>query len=260
MKTNINEKKAAKAAAKKQEDIKFYRLVVEFVLVIIALFLAISAGNNQLFVLPNIMPTFIAVSGVLFGMSAIYFSVMHAKRIDESDRIITSGGIFGNAAVLFALSAAFYLYMSAELVILSLIAFAVVYIAYNVEGAEFFGYSVFAAASYILIKLAGTQELYEHSLYAIGDIIIMISRVLVFVVPALMILLAILTFAKKGGVTLLGVKFSKKRIATAMLITALIALAGAVLTVIYPAAVSIALYALLALYFIVTVIGIFKMM
>lgn len=259
VKNNLKEKKAAKAAAKRQEDIKSYRLMIEFLLVIVALFLAITAGNNALYVLHRIMPIFLAVTGVIFGLSALYFSVMRVKRVDETDRIVTSAGVFGNAAALFLLSAAFYLFMSAELVIGALIALGVVYIVYNVVGGGFFGYSALTAAAYITLLLTD-PSLPERSYYAIGDVIINIASVLVFVVPAIMILVAVLTFAKKNGVCVLGIKFNKKRIATATLVSALIALAGAALTVVYPAAASIAIYALIAFYFIVTVIGIFKMM
>lgn len=259
MKISIKEKKAAKAAAKRQEDIKSYRLMIGFLLAIAALFLAIKAGNNQLYVLSTIMPVFLLISGIIFGLSALYFSVMRIKRIDETDRIITSTGVFGNAAALFLLCAAFYLYMDVQLVISALIALVVVYIVYCIEGAGFFGYSAFTAASYIMLLLAGQPSLLERSYTAIGDIAIMAAKVLVFVAPALMILIAVLTFAKKS-ITVFGIKFSKKRIATAMLISALIALVGAVFTVVYPAGVSIAVYALLAVYFIVTVIGVFKMM
>lgn len=259
MKTSIKEKKAAKAAAKRQEDIKSYRLMIGFLLAIVALFLAIKAGNNQLYVLSTIMPVLLLVSGVIFGLSALYFSVMRIKRIDETDRIITSTSIFGNAAALFLLSAAFYLYMDVQLVISALIALIVVYIVYCIEGAGFFGYSAFTAAAYILFLLAGQPSLLERSYTVIGDIGIMAAKVLVFVVPVLMILIAALTFAKKN-ITVLGIKFTKKRIATAMLVSGLIALAGAVFTVVYTAGVSVAVYALLALYFVVTVVGVFKMM
>ncbi len=259
VKTNLKEKKAAKAAAKRQEDIKSYRLMIEFLLVIVALFLAITAGNNALYTLSKIMPLFLAVSGVLFGLSALYFSVMRVKRVDETYRIVTSAGIFGNAAALFLLSAAFYLYMDAQLVISALIALAVVYIVYNVEGAGFFGYSALTAAAYVSLLLCA-PSLLSQSYYAIGDIIIDVARVLAFLVPALMIIIAVLTFARKKGVSVLGVKFNKKRIATALIISAIIALTGAVFTVVYPAGVSIAIYVLLAFYFVVTVIGIFKMM
>ncbi len=259
VKTSIKEKKAAKAAAKKQEDIKSYRLMIGFLLAIVGLFLAIKAGNNQLYVLSTIMPAFLLVSGIIFGLSALYFSIMRIKRIDETDRIVTSTGIFGNAAAMFLLSAAFYLYMDVQLVISALIALIVVYIVYCIEGAGFFGYSAFTAASYILLLLAGQPSLLERSYTAIGDIAIIAAKVLVFVVPVLMVLIAVLTFAKKS-ITVLGIKFAKKRIASAMLVSGLIALAGAVFTVIYPAGVSIVTYALIAVYFIVTVIGVFKMM
>lgn len=259
VKTNLKEKKAAKAAAKRQEDVKSYRLMIEFLLVIAALFLAITAGNNQLYVLSKVMPIFLAVSGVLFGLSALYFSIMRVKRVDETYKIVTSAGIFGNAAVLFLLSVAFYLYMDAQLVICALIALAVVYIVYNVEGASFFGYSSLVAAAYISLLL-GAPSLLDQSYFAIGDIIINIAKVLAFAVPVSMIVIAALIFAKKKGVCVLGIKFNKKRIATALIISAVIALAGAVFALIYPAGVSIAIYVLLAFYFIVTVIGIFKMM
>ncbi len=259
MKTNLKEKKAAKAAAKRQEDIKSYRLMIEFLLVIVALFLAITAGNNALYVLSKVMPLALTVTGVLFGLSALYFSVMRIKRVDETDKIVTSTGIFGNAAALFALCAAFYLYMSAQIVISALIALAVVYIVYNVEGSGFFGYSALVAAAYISLLLLA-PSIFEQSYFAIGDIIINVAKAVAFAVPVLMIVIAVLIFTKKKGVTVLGVKFAKKRIATALIVSALIALAGVVCALVYPAGISIAVYVLLAVYFAVTVIGIFKMM
>ena len=259
VKTSMKEKKAAKAAAKKQEDIKSYRLMIEFLLAIAALSLAIMAGNASLEIIPKVLPILLLVTGVFFGLSALYFSFMRIKRIDETDKVITSTGIFGNATALFFLTSAFYLYTDVQLLTSALIAFIVVYIVYNIEGNGFFGYSALTAATYMSLVIAGRPSLVARSYNVIGDVIILASKVLVFAVPALMIVIALLTFFKKG-VTVLGIKFDRKRIATAMLITALIALIGAVFTVIYTTGVSMIIYALIAVYFMAMVIGVFKMM
>lgn len=255
VKNNIKDRKAAKLAAEKQADIKLYRLMIEFALVAVALFLTFVAKKNEIFVLWKIMPIFLVVSGVLFGISAVLFCLKHAKGADESERIITSAGIFGNAASLFFISSAYYLSMKAELVITALIALAVVYMAYNINGEGFFVYSVLTAASYLAFLVACCDV---H--YPIASLLITAAFVLSFAVPVLAIVIAILVLAKKNGISILGVKISGKLIALALIVTALIALAAAAVAIIYPAAAELIIYAMLAVYFIATIVGIFKMM
>lgn len=255
MKSNMKEKKAAKLAAQKQADIKLYRLMVEFGLAIAALFLTITAGSNEIFTLVNVIPIVLAVSGVLFGISAVYFCVMRSKHIDESYKIITSAGIFGNFAALFLLSSAFYLFMSAELVISALIALTVTYFAYNAEGAGFFGYSAVTASCFIALNLAQ-----QESYYVLGKGIALIGNVLSFAIPVAAVVLACVLLRKKEGVAVIGIKMSGKKIALAMMLSAVVTIVGAALVLVYPTAASIAVYTLISCYFIITVIGIFKMM
>ena len=255
VKNNIKDRKAAKLAAEKQADIKLYRLMVQFALAAVALFLVLTVKNNEIFVLGKIMPIFLVVSGVLFGLSAVLFCVKHAKGTNESERIITSAGIFGNAASLFFVSCAYYLFMEAELVIAALIALAVVYMAYNINGAGFFAYSVLTAASYLAFSLSCCEVMFP-----IASVIVNASFVLSFAVPVLAIAAAVLVLAKKDGINVLGVKISGKLIALALIVTALVALAAAAVAIVYPAAAQLIMYAMLAVYFLATVVGIFKMM
>ncbi len=255
VKNNIKERKAAKLAAEKQADIKLYRLMTQFALAAVALFLTLAAKKNEIFVLWKIMPIFLVISGVLFGLSAVLFCVRHAKGADESERIITSAGIFGNAASLFFVSCGYYLFMKAELVIAALIALMVVYMAYNINGAGFFAYSVLTAASYIAFSVACCEV---H--YPIASIIVTAAFVLSFAIPVLAIVTAVLVLAKKDGISVIGVKISGKLIAVALIVTALVALAAAAVAIVYPAAAQLIMYAMLAIYFLATIVGIFKMM
>ena len=255
VKNNIKDKKAAKLAAEKQADIKLYRLMIQFALAVVALFLTLTAKNNEIFVLWKIMPLFLVVSGLLFGLSAVFFCVRRSKGIDESERIITSAGAFGNAASLFFVSSAYYLFMKAELVIAALIALVVVYMAYNINGAGFFAYSVLTAASYLAFCIAGCEINFP-----IASLIVTAAFVLSFSIPVLAIVIAVLVIAKKDGVCILGVKISGKLIAVALIVTALVALAAAAVATVYPAAAELIMYAMLAIYFLATIVGIFKMM
>lgn len=255
VKGNIKDKKAAKLAAQKLSDVKLYRLMIQFVLAIIALFLTISAENNQIFVIFEVMPIVLAVAGVLFGLSALLYCIKRAKGKDETLKLFTSVGIFGNAAALLFLASLYYLFASAELVIAALIALTVTYIAYNVEGESFFAYTVITAASYVSLCIAS-----ENAFYSFGNIIRAGAQVMTLVIPVAAIVLSIILFAKKNGVTVLSVNIKGKKIAAAMLVTALAALASTLLTVILAPAAIIATYVMIAIYFIVTVIGIFRMM
>lgn len=255
VKTNIKEKKAAKLAAEKQADVKLYRLMVQFALSMLALFLTLTVKNNEIYILYKIMPIFLVVSGVLFGLSALNFSLKRIKGADETSRVINSTGLFGNAAALLALSGGYYLFMEAELVIGAIIALTVAYIAYNVNGEGFFAFSVLTAASYIAFTLAGCTPY--------GSIAAIISNgafVLSFAVPVFAVILAILMLAKKNGVRIAGIKASGKLVAVAMLLTALVALVAASVALVYFAAAELIMYGMLALYFVATVIGVFKMM
>lgn len=254
-KVSIKEKKAAKLAAQKLADVKLYRLMIQFVFAIVALFLTISAENNQIFVIFEVMPIVLAVTGLLFGLAALFYCIRRAKGKDETLKLLTSVGIFGNAAALFFLASLYYLFASAELVIGALIALTVTYIAYNVEGASFFAYTIITAASYISLCIGS-----ENAFYSFGNIIRAGAQILSFVIPVAAIVISVILFAKKNGVTVLSVNIKGKNIAVAILVTALAVLASALLTLILAPAAVIATYVMIAVYFIVTVIGIFRMM
>ncbi len=256
MSNNIKEKKAAKLAAEKQQDIKLYRLMVEFTLAIVAVLLAIKAGNNEIFTLIYIMPPFLATTAVLFALSAVLYTVRRKNQIDESSNVITSALIFGNAASLFFVGALYYIYWDAELVIASLITLTVLYFAYNIYGGNFFMYSLISAIGFISLRITGCNSHFA----LIGNAGILVAHVFSFAIPIIAIVLAIILFAKDKNRTVLGITFGGKKCAVTFLISAAAILVGAVLTLVYPAALIFADFVLLGSYLIIAVICTVKMM
>lgn len=245
----LKEKKEKKAAAIKQEDIKLYRLMIEFVLAIILVSAVIASGKgNEIFIIGTVLPVFNIVSAVLFAASAIYFVLVKRRGINETEKIVTSAGIFGNAAVLFLSGAHYYLFMDAKQLSLSLVIVTLLYFVYSIYEKRFFDFSLFAAMGFLALS---------HSTLALGSIgtlatlLVRVSLVLAFAIPLFTIVRAIVRLAK-GKLT--------AKYFICVILAALVTVAGAVLVLVYPSAVIYAVFALLAVYLATTVVYTVKMM
>ncbi len=245
----IKEKKAEKVLAEKKNDVKLYRLFLEFALAVVAVFLAIAAGNNQIFVCVTLMPSILAVTGILFALSAIYYSLGLKKNVDNDLKVITRAGIFGNLAVLFASAVDFYLFSDAQQLVVSIIAVAIMYFVYNIFGGEFFSYTIITGLGFICLQLA---EQMSHLLF--GKLIIAgapIAAVVLFVLSTVFSIAALCR--KSGKLTILGFTVATKKSAPALLISGLIILAGAAITVFVPTYQIYSLFALLACYIVTAI-------
>ncbi len=245
MANNIKELEAKKADAARKNDVRLYRLMIEFVLTILAVFAGVMLGNinNQ-----NQMPLHDAmfivslVTGILFAASAVYF-VMGKKKADVSDyKVITRGGIFGNMAVLFLSCAHFYLFRDAEILIINLIAVALVYFTYNIFDGDITDYSVITAAGFILLEFSAISTIGTISSFA--SLLVKGSRVLAIVLPVAAIVYAIVRAQKKG----------KKTAIVPIILSSVLTAAGGVLNFLYPAFVVYAVFALVGV-FLITVIA-----
>ena len=205
---NIKEKKAAKLVAEKKEDVKLYRLMLQLVLSILAIFAAIKAESSFLSKTVFAMPTFLLITGILFALSAILFTVKKKNRTDESDKVITSALIFGNIATLFSASVMLYLYWDVKLVIAYLITATVLYFAHNIYGGNFFAYSLITAVGYISLQLADAEP---HILYYLGLVGVVLAKALVFAVPVIAILLGFILVSKKKNYTFAGITIGGKK-------------------------------------------------
>ena len=256
MSNNIKEKKAAKLAAEKQQNAKLYRLMLQFVFAVIAVVLAIKAGNNQIATLKYVMPPFMLVTGILFALSAVFFSYQKSKNVDESSRFLTSAFVFGNITSLFAAGVAFYIYWDAELVIAALITLTVLYFAHNIYGGNFFAYSLLTAIGFLALRLVKADS---HIYVFIGRIGIVAANILLIVLPIVAIALGILLIAKNKNYTFAGITIGGKKCAVTFFICAAAVIAGAVLLLVSPASTVLADFLLLGSYLVIAVICTVKM-
>ena len=253
---NIKEKKAAQLVAEKQQDAKLYRLMVQFVFVIVAVLAAIKAGNNFFFTVSSVMPTYLLVTGILFALSAVLFTLRKKNGVDESTKVFTSALIFGNAATAFAAGMMYYLYWDARLVIATLITLTVLYFAHNIYGGNFFAYSLLTAAGYLSLQISSCES---HMIYYLGIVGILAANLLMFAIPVIAIVLGIILISKKKNYTILGITIGGKKCAVTFFISAAAVLIGAVLQFVSFAPVGTVNFILLGSYLVITVICTVKM-
>ncbi len=245
---NIKEKQAKKEAERALEDVKLYRLMIEFGLAIVLIFLMIAGENNGLALMPKAMGALVIVSGVLFAASALFYTFNKKKSGDESLKVITKAGIFGNAAVLFFACAHFYLFWDAQMLTVAVIAALVLYLVHNIYGGSYFAYSLVAGAGFAALQ---TAEKSGHTITTLSTLVVNLAIAAAFIIPAAAIVFALIKIA--------GKKVSAK-ILVGVIPTAAIILAGAVLAIVNPAAVVYAIFALIAFYLVSTVAYTVKMM
>ncbi len=248
MSNNIREKKAVKEAEIAREDVKLYRLMIEFGLAIVLIFLTIIGENNGLALNHTLMSALVIVSGILFAASAVWFTIGKKKNVDSDMKVITRVGIFGNAAVLFFSAAHFYLFWDAQMLTISVIAALVMYFVYNIYGGAYFLYSIISGAGFFALLTAGKAG---STITSLATLITNGAVIATFVIPVAAVIYAIVLVAKK--------KLTARAL-VGVIITSAIILAGAVLSVMNPAAVIYTIFALIAFYLITTVAYTVKMM
>lgn len=242
---NIKELKLKKADENRRNDVKLYRLMVEFVLAIIAVSVGVMLGNfkgaDWQLKLNNAALVAVLVTGILFAASAVFFVMGKKKAEDNAYKIITRGGIFGNLAVLFFGSLHFYLFYDAESLIIALIAVAVVYFTYNIFGGGLIDYSVITATGFFLLCFAAFEG------RALSDLALLVvhgSKILAIVLPIAAIVYAVVKTSKNKG---------KKTAIVPIIVSSVITLAGGALNYLYPAAAIYALFALVGVYLVVII-------
>ncbi len=245
---SIKEKKALKEAERALEDVKLYRLMIEFGLAIALIFLTMIGENNGLALMPKLMRGLVCASGILFAVSAIYFTVGKKKDNGSSMKIMTTTGLFGNAAVLFLACSHFYLFWDAQMITVSVIAALVLYFVYNIYGGAYFAYSLVAGIGFVALETAGKLG---TTMTALAALVAKGAVAAAFIVPVAAVVLAIVCAASK--------KLSAKALVGVILSSAIV-LCGAVFTVVNPAAVIYAVFALISFYLISTVAYTVKMM
>ncbi len=238
---SIKEKKAIKEAERAVEDIKLYRLMIEFGLAVLLIFLTMFGKNNGLALMPTLMRGLVCGSGILFAASAVYFTVGKKKDAGKNLKIVTRTGLFGNAAVLFLSCFSFYLFWDAEMITVSVIAALVLYFVYNIYGGAYFAYSLVAGIGFVALETAGKLG---TTMTTLSTMVAKGAVAAAFIVPAAAIVLAIVYTASK--------KLSAKGLVGVILSSAIV-LCGAVFTVVNPAYVIYAVFALIAFYLISTV-------
>ncbi len=242
------EKKENQKQQMRYEDVKFYRLMVEFILAVFLIYGVIKACNNMIFAAGTLAPILVPVTGVLFAAAAVVTVVFKRMGKDESFNIITSAGVFGNCAVLFFTAAHLALFMKAETLLLTLIITALLYFVYSIYNSNFFIYSLFTAAGFIALHHA---TLTSSTFSPLARLLVTVSLVLAFAIPA-----AALIFV---GYRFFSGKATKK-VALSFIISALALIAGAVLVIVSPVAVIYAEIVLLAVYLVVAVSYTVKLM
>ncbi len=255
----IKEKKAAKAAAEKQQDTKLYRLMLQFALVFIAVVVAIRTENHQILMHTVVLPPFLLVTGVLFGLSAILFTFKKMKNVDESGNVITSAFIFGNITSLFAAGLIYYIYDNVGLVIATLITLTVLYFAHNIYAGNFFAYSFFTAAAFLLIRFAKSVPSANGFFYTLGKLGVLAARPLMGILAVAALILGLLLILTNKNYTFAGITIGGKKCAVTFFICAAAVIAGLVLLLVSPASTILADFILLASYLVIAVICTVKM-
>ena len=246
---DLKKKKEQKAAALKQEDIKLYRLMIEFILGVILVSAIIAAGNgNEIYIVGKILPVTNVITAVIFAASAILFVLVKRRGVDESGRIVTTAGIFGNAAVLFFSSAHYYLFMDAKQLSLALVIVILLYFVYSIYDRRFFDYSLFTALGFLALQ----HSMLSTTIFSnFAILLVKAATVLAIAIPLFTVVRAIVRKIK-GKLT--------TKLLICIILSSLVTIGGAVLAMFYPAAVIYAIFALLAVYLATTVVYTVRMM
>lgn len=260
VKSDSKKKSGVVDAKKVSGDTKVNRLMVAFILGVVAvtgMLLAKKSIANEAFFITYILPVLLVVS--VLGFAASIYLFVRRRGSDESARIFTGANVLG-AALVFLLAVLYYrLTFEATMVICWFIVAVVLYFVYNIFAGDFFMYSVLSAAGVMLLR--GTRIDYMTSF---SSVISLIFAILALLFAVIGIVIAVMAHSNNGRLKLgsrsIKLYGAKGGHIYPLLIAAVIIIAGGILSLLAPAFVIYAVAALVAAYLAIAVAYVIKMM
>ncbi len=260
VKSDSKKKSGVVDAKRASSDTKINRLMVAFILGVVAVTCMLLVKKNianEAFFITYILPVLLVVSVLSFAASIYLF--VRRRGSDESARIFTGANVLG-AALVFMLAVLYYrLTFEATMVIGWFIVAVVLYFVYNIFAGDFFMYSVLSAAGVMLLR--GTRIDYMTSL---SDVIALIFAILAMLCAVGGIVIAFMARSKGGKLKLgrhsINLYGAKGGHIYPLLIAAVLIIAGGILSLLAPAFVIYAVAALVAAYLAIAVVYVIKMM
>ena len=260
VKSDSKKKSGVVDAKKVSGDTKINRLMVAFILGVVAVTCMLLVKKNianEAFFITYILPVLLVVSVLSFAASIYLF--VRRRGSDESARIFTGANVLG-AALVFMLAVLYYrLTFEATMVIGWFIVAVVLYFVYNIFTYDFFVYSLLSAAGVMLLR--GTRIDYMTSFSSVISLIFAILALLFAVVG---IVIAVMANSNNGRLKLgrrsINLYGAKGGHIYPLLIAAVIIIAGGILSLLAPAFVIYAVAALVAAYLAIAVAYVIKMM
>ena len=260
VKSDSKKKSGVVDAKKVSGDTKVNRLMVAFILGVVAvtgMLLAKKSIANEAFFITYILPVLLVVS--VLGFAASIYLLVRRRGSDESARIFTGANVLG-AALVFMLATLYYrLTFEATMVIGWFIVAVVLYFVYNIFTYDFFMYSVLSAAGVMLLR--GTRIDYMTSF---SSVISLIFAILALLFAVIGIVIAVMAHSNNGRLKLgsrsIKLYGAKGGHIYPLLIAAVLIIAGGILSILAPAFVIYAVAALVAAYLAIAVAYVIKMM
>ena len=260
VKSDSKKKSGVVDAKKVSGDTKVNRLMVAFILGVVAVTCMLLVKKNianEAFFITYILPVLLVVS--VLGFAAAIYLFVRRRGSDESARIFTGANVLG-AALVFMLATLYYrLTFEATMVIGWFIVAVVLYFVYNIFTYDFFIYSVLSAAGVMLLR--GTRIDYMTSF---SSVISLIFAVLAMLFAVAGVVIAVMARSNNGKLKLgrrsINLYSAKGGHIYPLLIAAVIIIAGGILSLLAPAFVIYAVAALVAAYLAIAVAYVIKMM
>lgn len=260
VKSDSKKKSGVVDAKRTSSDTKVNRLMVAFILGVVAVTCMLLVKKNianEAFFITYILPVLLVVS--VLGFAAAIYLFVRRRGSDESVRIFTGANVLG-AALVFLLAVLYYrLTFEVTMVIGCIIAAVVLYFVYNIFAGDFFIYSVLSAAGVMLLR--GTRIDYMTSFSSVISLIFAILALLFAVVG---IVIAVMAHSNNGRLKLgsrsIKLYGAKGGHIYPLIIAAVLIIAGGILSILAPAFVIYAVAALIAAYLAIAVVYVIKMM
>ena len=252
------QKKAEKIRLQSQNDLRVTRLSIVFVSVLVGVLIMLVAKkniDNEVTFISYWLTPLLILSVAALAASAVFFAVRTNRHIDDSDRAITKWNVLGAGVVFFCAMLGYRLTFDASLVAIGLVAVGVLYLAYAMFSADFFVYSVMTALGLLLMKLRGV-EFYS----SFGKVVYILCGALCLVGAVCGILLAIMHISGKGTVQLGKKKLEIGGKVFPIFLGAFFLAVCGVLCLALPAFITYYVAAMLAVYVIIAIAYVIKMM
>ena len=260
VKSDSKKKSRVSGAQNVSNDTKVNRLMVAFILGVIAVtgtLLVKKNIANEAFFITYLLPVLLIIA--VAGFAASIVLLVRRRGADESARIFTGANVFG-AALVFLLAILYYrLTFDAVMVIAGLIAAVVLYFVYNIFAGDFFLYSVLSAAGVLLLKGAGIDYMTSFA-----GVITLIYAILALLFAVAGVILAVMLKSSKGKLKLGGRSVNlygaKGGHVFPVIIAAVLIATGGILAIFASAFVVYAVAALVVAYLAIAVVYVIKMM